>query len=137
LPLWRGILPAGARAMLDSALVAESAAGKPAPYVVYALLTAAEWRLYDGDFHEADSLARVVTDAAGLDSLALVRSAHVGRAELVRARAAAAGEDSAAAVGAARRAATALTNGFGPANQQTVEARALRDSLEELIARFR
>jgi serine/threonine-protein kinase len=129
--------PAGARAMLDSALAAESAGGKPAPYLVYALLTAAEWRLHDGDFHEADSLARVVIDAAGLDSLALSRSAHVGRAELVRARAAAAGGDSAAAVAAARRAATALTNGFGPANRQTVEARGLRDSLEELLARFR
>jgi serine/threonine-protein kinase len=129
--------PAGARAMLDSALAAESAGGKPAPYLVYALLTAAEWRLHDGDFHEADSLARVVIDAAGLDSLALSRSAHVGRAELVRARAAAAGGDSAAAVAAARRAATALTNGIGPANRQTVEARGLRDSLEELLARFR
>jgi serine/threonine-protein kinase len=129
--------PAGARAMLDSALAAESAGGKPAPYLVYALLTAAEWRLHDGDFHEADSLARVVIDAAGLDSLALSRSAHVGRAELVRARAAAAGGDSAGALAAARRAATALTNGFGPANRQTVEARGLRDSLEELLARFR
>jgi serine/threonine-protein kinase len=128
--------PAGARAMLDSALAAESAGGKPAPYLVYALLTAAEWRLHDGDFHEADSLARVVIDAAGLDSLALSRSAHVGRAELVRARAAAAGGDSAGALAAARRAATALTNGFGPANRQTVEARGLRDSLEELLARF-
>jgi eukaryotic-like serine/threonine-protein kinase len=129
--------PTGARAMLDSALVAESAAGKPAPYLVYALLTAAEWRLHDGDFHAADSLARVVIDAAGLDSLALSRSAHVGRAELVRARAAAAGGDSAAAVAAARRAATALTNGFGPMNQFTMEARGLRDSLEEPLARAR
>jgi tetratricopeptide (TPR) repeat protein len=129
--------PAGARVLLDSALAAESAAGKPAPYLVYALLTAAEWRLHDGDFHAADSLARVVIDAAGLDSLALVRSAHVGRAELVRARAAAAGGDSTAALGAARRAATALTNGFGAANRQTVAALGLRDSLEARLARSR
>jgi eukaryotic-like serine/threonine-protein kinase len=129
--------PAGARVLLDSALAAESAAGKPAPYLVYALLTAAEWRLHDGDFHAADSLAGVVIDAAGLDSLALVRSAHVGRAELVRARAAAAGGDSTAALGAARRAATALTNGFGAANRQTVGALGLRDSLEARLARSR
>ncbi len=128
---------AGARAMLDSALAVESSAGKPAPYLVYALLTAAEWRLHDGDFPAADSLARVAIEAAGLDSLALIRSAHVGRAELVRARAAAAGGDSAAALAAARRAATALTNGFGSANRQTVAARGLCDSLEHQLARFR
>jgi tetratricopeptide (TPR) repeat protein len=120
----------GARAMLDSALVAEAAAAKPAPHLVYALLTAAEWRQNDGDLHGADSLAALAIRAAGLDSLALSRSAHVGRAELVRARVAAAQGDSAAAVQAARRAARALANGFGPRHPLMAEAEALRDSLE-------
>jgi serine/threonine-protein kinase len=121
---------AGARAMLDSALVAEGAAAKPAPHLVYALLTAAEWRQSDGDLHGADSLAGLAIEAAGLDSLALSRSAHVGRAELVRARVAAAEGDSAAAVQAARRAARALANGFGPRHPPMAEVEALRDSLE-------
>jgi len=121
---------AGARVMLDSALVAEAAAAKPAPPLVYALLTAAEWRQQDGDVRGADSLAGLAIRAAGLDSLALSRSAHVGRAELVRARAAAARGDSAAAAQAARRAAAALANGFGPGHPLTLEAEVLRDSLE-------
>jgi len=120
----------GARVMLDSALVAEAAAAKPAPPLVYALLTAAEWRQQDGDVRGADSLAGLAIRAAGLDSLALSRSAHVGRAELVRARAAAARGDSAAAVQAARRAAAALANGFGRGHPLTLEAEVLRDSLE-------
>jgi len=120
----------GARVMLDSALVAEAAAAKPAPPLVYALLTAAEWRQHDGDVRGADSLAGLAIRAAGLDSLALSRSAHVGRAELVRARAAAARGDSAAAVQAARRAAAALANGFGRGHPLTLEAEVLRDSLE-------
>jgi len=121
---------AGARVMLDSALVAEAAAAKPAPPLVYALLTAAEWRQQDGDVRGADSLAGLAIRAAGLDSLALSRSAHVGRAELVRARTAAARGDSAAAAQAARRAAAALANGFGPGHPLTLEAEVLRDSLE-------
>jgi tetratricopeptide (TPR) repeat protein len=121
---------AGARVMLDSALVAEAAAAKPAPRLVYALLTAAEWRQHDGDVRGADSLAGLAIRAAGLDSFALSRSAHVGRAELVRARVAAARGDSAAAVQAARRAAAALANGFGRGHRLTLEAEVLRDSME-------
>jgi hypothetical protein len=121
---------AGARAMLDSALVAEDAPAKPGPYLVYALLTSAEWRQHDGDLRGADSLAGLAVRAAGLDSLALSRSAHVGRAELVRARVAAARGDSAAAVQAAHRAARALANGLGREHPLTVEAEGLRDSLE-------
>jgi eukaryotic-like serine/threonine-protein kinase len=121
---------AGGRAMLDSALVAEDAAAKPAPYLVYALLTAAEWRREDGDLRGADSLAELAIRAAGLDSLALSRSAHVGRAELIRARVAVAAGDSAAAVQAARRAAAALANGLGRGHPLTLEAELLRDSLE-------
>ena len=121
---------AGGRAMLDSALVAEGAAAKPAAHLVYALLTAAEWRRHDGDLRGADSLAGLAIRAAAPDSLAFSRSAHVGRAELVRARVAAAEGDSAAAVQAARRAARALANGFGPGHPLTMEAQGLRDSLE-------
>jgi eukaryotic-like serine/threonine-protein kinase len=121
---------AGARAMLDSALVAEGAAAKPAAHLVYALLTAAEWRRHDGDLRGADSLAGLAIRAAAPDSLSFSRSAHVGRAELVRARVAAAEGDSAAAVQAARRATRALANGFGPGHPLTMEAQGLRDSLE-------
>ena len=121
---------AGARVMLDSAFVAEAAAAKPAPHLVYALLTAAEWRRQDGDLRGADSLASLAIRAAGLDLLALSRSAHVGRAELVRARVAAARGDSAAAMQAARRAAAALGNGFGRGHPLTMEAEGLRDSLK-------
>ncbi len=116
---------AGARAMLDSALIAVKAADKPAPNMVYALLTAAEWRSQRGDLRGADSLAALAISAAGLDSLAMSRSAHVGRAELLRARIAAAKGDQAAAVQAARRAQLALANGLGPAHPLTAEARAL------------
>jgi hypothetical protein len=116
---------AGARAMLDSALVAVNAADKPAPNMVYALLTAAEWRDQRGDLRGADSLAALAISAAGLDSLAMSRSAHVGRAELLRARFAAAKGDQAAAVQAARRAQLALANGLGPAHPLTAEAKAL------------
>ncbi|MFL5494289.1 MAG: protein kinase domain-containing protein [Gemmatimonadales bacterium] len=121
---------AGARTVLDSALVAADAPAKPGPYLVYALLTSAEWRQQAGDLRGADSLAGLAVRAAGLDSLALSRSAHVGRAELIRARVAAARGDSAAAVQAARRAATALANGLGREHPLTVEAERLRDSLE-------
>ena len=122
--------PAGARAMLDSALVAEHAAANPAPRLAYALLTAAAWRRDGGDLRGADSLAALAIRAAGLDALAFSRSAHVGQAELVRARVAAARGDSAEAVQAARRAARALANGFGPENPLTLEAEGLRDSLQ-------
>ncbi len=82
----------GARVALDSALASlgESvrADGRSAPpvHAVYALLTAAEWRRDDGLGTEADSIARLAAAAAAVDSLAWRRSAHVGRAELIRAQ---------------------------------------------------
>jgi serine/threonine-protein kinase len=115
--------------ILDSALTANGATLKPAPRHVYALLTAAEWRLDAGDMAAADSLAGLAIAAATLDSLASSRSAHVGRAELVRGRVAAAASDAPAAAAAARRAVAALTNGFGPMHPLAVQASALRDSL--------
>lgn len=120
---------AGARAALDSALRADVKLPKPAPYLVYALLTAAEWRWSDGHAREADSLAQLALAATALDSLTLSRSAHVGRAQLVRARVAAAAGERAAAAQAAERAAIALANGYGPGHRLTREAEALRDSL--------
>jgi hypothetical protein len=53
----------------------------------------------------------------------------VGRAELVRARVAAAAGDRAGAARAAHRAATALANGYGPGHRLAGEAQALRESL--------
>ena len=120
--------PAGAWTALDSALRADVRLPKPAPYLVYALLTAAEWQLASGHGREADSLARLAIAATAVDSLTLSRSAHVGRAELIRARAAAAAGDRAGAVRVADRAATALANGYGPTSLAR-EARGLRDSL--------
>jgi hypothetical protein len=112
----------GARVALDSVLASLGAAP---PYAVYALLTAAEWRRDDGLGAAADSLARIAAETAALDSLAWRRSAHVGRAELIRAQVAeAAGQDEAARE-TARRAWVALRSGFGPANRYTQEAAAL------------
>ena len=120
---------AEAWAALDSALRADAKPPKPAPYLVYALLIAADWRWTDGHAREADSLAQLAMSATALDSLTLSRSAHVGRAELVRARVAAAAGDRAGAARAAHRAATALANGYGPGHRLAGEAQALRDSL--------
>jgi tetratricopeptide (TPR) repeat protein len=120
---------AGAWTSLDSALRADVKPPKPAAYVVYALLTAAEWRLASGHGRVADSLALLAIAATAVDSLALGRSAHVGRAELIRARVAAAAGDRVGALGAAARAVPALANGYGPEYRLTREARALRDSL--------
>ncbi len=122
---------AGARIELDRTLAELTASaqheGRSAPpsYAVYALLTAAEWRRDDGFGAQADSLARVAAAAAAVDSLASQRSAHVGRAELIRAQVAErAGRDEEAGE-IARRAFGALRNGFGPANRYTREAAAL------------
>ncbi len=91
--------------------------------------TAAEWRLADGKARMADSLARIAIAAGGVDTAALRRSAYVGRAELVRARALLALGDTSRAREAAERAVAATTNGFGPMNPYTLTARALADSL--------
>jgi serine/threonine-protein kinase len=118
---------AGARATLDSILasLADSVRGAPPPYAVYALLTAAEWRRDDGLGAEADSLARIAAAAAGVDSLAMRRSAHVGRAALIRAQVAAVEGRGEEARETARRAWEALRNGFGPVNPYAREAAAL------------
>ena len=93
------------------------------------LVTAGEWRLASGDAHGADSLAALARTAAAVDSLALVRSALAGRAELLRAQALRAGGRIPEARQAARRAVTALGNGYGPTHRWTRAARALADSL--------
>ena len=120
---------AGAWSSLDSALRADVKAPKPAPYLVYALLTAADWRWSDGHPREADSLAQLAIAATALDFLSWSRSAHVGRAELIRARVAAGGGDTASGIRSAARAVVALANGLGTTYRLTSEARALRDSL--------
>ena len=121
--------PAGAWRALDSALRADVRPPKPAPYLVYALLTAADWRWADGHGREADSLATLAISATALDSLAPTRRAHVGRAELIRARAAVGAGDRPAALRSAERALAGLTNGFGSWHPLVGQARALRDSL--------
>ena len=93
------------------------------------LVTAGEWRLAAGDARRADSLARLARRAAALDTPALSRSAHAGRAELLLARALRARGDVPAAREAARRAQIALANGYGSAHAWTLAARALADSL--------
>ena len=119
----------GAWTALDSALRADVKVPKPAPYLVYGILTAADWRWAGGHGREADSLARLAIAASAVDSLALSRSAHVGRAQLIRARVAAAAGDRAGALRAADRAVPALANGYGPEYRLAREARTLRDSL--------
>jgi len=93
------------------------------------LVTAGEWRLASGDARGADSLAVLARTAAAVDSVALVRSALAGRAELLRAQALRAGGRAAEARQAAERAVTALGNGYGPNHRWTRAARALADSL--------
>jgi len=121
---------AGASLMLEEGLTALTGAGAtPPPFLGLPLITAAEWRLALGDPAAADSLALLGRSASMLDSLAGERSAYVGRAELVRARALAALGDSGAARQAAERAGAALANGYGAASAFTRQAAALRDSL--------
>jgi serine/threonine-protein kinase len=120
---------AGAWTALDSALRADVKLPKPASYLVYGILTAADWQRAAGHGRAADSLARLAIAATAVDPLAASRSAHVGRAELIRARVAAAAGDRGGALQAAGRAVPALANGYGPDYPLTREARALRDSL--------
>ncbi len=93
------------------------------------LVTAGDWRLARADAHGADSLARLAREAAAIDSLALTRSALVGRAELLRARALAANRELVEARRAAERAVAALDNGYGSENGWSRMARELVDSL--------
>jgi eukaryotic-like serine/threonine-protein kinase len=121
--------PAGAWVSLDSALRADIKQPKLASYQVYGLLTAAEWRWTDGRPREADSLAQLAITGAALDSLTWTRSAHVGRASLIRARVAAGAGDSSGALRLASRAAAALANGFGPDHALTLQAKTLMSAL--------
>jgi serine/threonine-protein kinase len=122
--------PAGAAALLERELRALLADGQPGlTLFALPLVTAGEWRLARGDARGADSLARLAREAAAIDSQALVRSALAGRAELLHARVLHAGGRAAEAGAAARRAATALSNGYGHDHAWTRAARTLADSL--------
>ena len=122
----------GAASMLEDSLrVLAGNAAKPPPSLAMPFVTAAEWRLAAGDARAADSLARLGRAAAGIDSAALERSAYVGRAELVRARALQALGDISGARAAATRAVTALSNGYGPANRHASEARTLLAAISQ------
>ena len=93
------------------------------------LVTAGDWRLATGDAAGADSLAQLARTAAAIDTVALTRSALVGRAELLSARALRARGDAGKSRAAAERAVVALANGYGLENRWTRTARALVDSL--------
>jgi hypothetical protein len=95
------------------------------------LVTLAGWRLAAGDARAADSLAVLARAAAALDSIALERSAYVGRAEVVRARALQALGDAPGARAAATRAVTALSNGYGSMNRHATEARTLLAAISQ------
>jgi eukaryotic-like serine/threonine-protein kinase len=118
-----------ARMLEDSLHVLRGDDETPRPPLAVPYIMAAEWRLAAGAPRAADSLALLGRAAAAVDSLALQRSGWVGRAELVRARAAVALGDTQAARAAAHRAVVATTSGFGPHSRFTRAAVALRDSL--------
>ena len=119
--------PLAGRSLEDSLRVLAVDGARPA--LSQPLLTAAEWRLLEGDAAAADSLALLARSAAAVDSLALARSAWVGLAELIRARARLALGDTAGARDAAGRAVPALENAFGASSERVNAARGLRDSL--------
>ncbi len=119
----------GALKLLEDSLRTLKGNDDPPPPLAMPYVFAAEWRLENGDARAADSLALLAHTAAAVDSLALQRSAYVGRAELVRARARLALNDRNTARAASDRAVRALANGYGPTNRYTRAARALRDSL--------
>jgi hypothetical protein len=117
------------RSLEDSLRVLKGDAVPPPPALAMPYVTAAEWRLAAGDARAADALALLGRAAAAVDSLALQRSAYVGRAELVRARAHDTLGDRADAKAAADRALVALANGYGRTNRHTQRARLFRDSV--------
>jgi tetratricopeptide (TPR) repeat protein len=120
----------GASALLERELGMLLNDGQPAlTWFALPLVTAGEWRLARGDARGADSLARLAHGMAAIDSIALARSALVGRAELLRARALRVQRDLPGARQAAARATIALANGNGEGNAWTRAARLLVDSL--------
>jgi hypothetical protein len=120
---------AGASASLEREMAVLVGDGQPSlTLFTLPLVTVGEWRLARGDARGADSLAVLALRQSAIDSTALVRSALAGRAELLRARALLAGGRPPDARAAARRAATALANGYGPEHGWTRWARAFIDS---------
>jgi serine/threonine-protein kinase len=88
------------------------------------LMLAAETELALGHADSALALARDARKTATRDSLSETRSARVGEARLIEARAELLQGDRAAARADAERAVTALRNGGGPANPRTKAAEA-------------
>lgn len=120
----------GARRMLEEGIQRLHGNGpKPPTFLSLSLVTAGEWRLLSHDYALADSLGREAIAAAAIDSLAFTRSAYVGRAELIRARALSKMGKADEAAQAARRSVVAMGNGYGPNNRWTKEATSFRDSL--------
>jgi serine/threonine-protein kinase len=95
------------------------------PDLPVAVLTLAEVRLARREFSEASTAARDAVELFAGDALDPARSADVGAAELVRARAALGRGDPAQARAIARRAAACLRAGLGPDHARTREAEAL------------
>jgi serine/threonine-protein kinase len=122
---------AGAAASLEATLAEVVPAGPPFPVMAPPLTTAGEWRLARGDAAGADSLARLAGAMLALDSLADVRSAHAGRAHLLRARARLALGDTVGARAAVEAAHRPLAAGYGPSHPWVRRA----DSLRTAIAR--
>lgn len=92
-------------------------------------LSAARSALAAGDVAEALRLARDARQMATLDSLALTRSAFVGEARLVEARAHLASGDTTLAQEALAAALVALETGAGPSHPSSREAAALLSNL--------
>jgi hypothetical protein len=125
----------GASTLVERELGALLTDGQPSlTLFALPLITAGEWRLAAGDAQGADSLARLGRTAAAIDSVALRQSALAGRAELLSARALRARGQVSEARDAAKRAITALTNGYGPGHAWTRVARSLADSLETVAS---
>jgi hypothetical protein len=124
--------PPAASALLEGELNALATDGHPLLNLfALPMVYAGEWRLAAGDPAGADSLARLAHKAAIRgDSLGAERSGYAGRADLLQARALRARGDRPGATAALERALVALANGYGSGNRWTLEARALRDSLQ-------
>jgi serine/threonine-protein kinase len=125
----RGDAP-GAASLLERELGTLLNDGKPRlTMFALPLVTAGEWRLERGDARGADSLARLARETAAIDSMALERSALVGRAELLRTRSLQSLGDRATARQTAARAVTALGNGYGAGHPWTLAAKTIMESL--------
>jgi hypothetical protein len=122
---------AGAAAALEATLAEVVPGGPPLPVLAPPLVTAGEWRLARGDAAGADSLAQLAGAMLVLDSLADVRSAHAGRAHLLRASARLALGDTVGARAAVEAAHRPLAAGYGPAHPWVRRG----DSLRAAIAR--